>query len=237
MKLRNTIASLCLLAPLTVLPATTLACGGNKAKAMMDTINYQVSSESNVETTQAEIFVSLNASIASGDLASIQGQAKNDLNGLIKGSQWTIEDYRQSKTASGLINVTMMLKDRLTSQQLAELTDKIDSIDGKGKQYKLDHINYQPSLAQMQQAKNTLRLKIVADVSKQLKELNKQTGQKYHIHEINFIAPYTAPQPRANVMMAAYDGAAQQKVAQPMQVSTKLVLTANVELAKDHNTK
>ncbi|MCF6775768.1 hypothetical protein L3V83_04170 [Thiotrichales bacterium 19X7-9] len=233
MKLKKAMASLCVLAPLAVLPATSLACGGNNAKAMMDTINYQVSSESNVETTKAEVFVSLNASIGSGDLASIQGQAKNDLNGLIKGSDWVIQDYRQSKTASGLINVTMMLKDRLTSQQLAELTDKLDSVDGKGKQYKLDHINYQPSLAQMEQAKNTLRLKIIADVSKQLKELNKQTGQKYRVHEINFTAPYSAPQPRANMMMA-YADTAREKVAQPMQVATKLVLTANVEFAKNN---
>lgn len=236
MKLRKIAYSLCLLAPLSLLPLNNSFALDQcvNAKPVLDTINYQISSEVNVETTKAEVFVTLNATINSSDLASIQGQAKNDLNGVVKNSQWMIESYSQDKAASGLINVSMVLKDRLSSMQLAKLTDSLSALNTQGKQYKIDHINYQPSLAQIQEAKNTLRLKMIQDVTDQLSMLNKQTNQAYHIHEINFTAPNYTPQPRANIAMMAYQDQAQSKSVLPMTVATKLVLTADVEFAKNN---
>ncbi|MCF6808129.1 hypothetical protein L3V79_07240 [Thiotrichales bacterium 19S9-12] len=230
MKFTKQLTSLLILVPLTLTPYVGFA-DMNKPKMMLDTINYQISSETNIESSKALVYVSVNASVSSNNLSSIQGQVKQDLNQLTKNSSWVVNDYNQNKSASGLINVSMTLKDRLSSEQLASLTDKLSSLDGNGKQYKITNIDYQPSLEQVEVAKNNLRLSMISDVTNQLKLLNRQTGQKYRIHQINFIPRDVAPQPRSNMMMYAQESRVA-KVSAPLTVSTKVILTAEVELAK-----
>lgn len=226
------VKALLVITPLTILPALSLA-GSNCQKLSLDTINYQISAENTVEATKAEVFVKLNATVNSNDLASIQTKAKENLSQLLSINHWAVEDYSQDKTSSGLINVTMILKNRLTSQQLSELTDKIQSLNGRGLQYEVASINYQPSMAQLEEAKNNLRLDMLKQVSDQLAELNKQTNSTYSIYNINFSQNISQPYPRANMMVSYAVQQKQKTEAQPMKVATKVVLNADVQLAKD----
>lgn len=193
-------------------------------------ITYPLTVQTTIQAQKAKVSVALNATVNPEQLNSIQATAVSTLQTAVN-ADWRIESYNQSKTDSGLIDVTMSLQARLDSQQLADLTSKLKSLNSNGQQYAIDNTSYEPTTAEIQHALAKLRLNLLAEAAQQLKEINKTLNSNYELYKVDFNPNnISGAQVKFGVMMAALGNTADNSVSN-LAVSQDLSLTADVEFA------
>ncbi|NEU34931.1 hypothetical protein GN156_30190, partial [bacterium LRH843] len=86
---------------------------------------------------------------------------------------------------SGLEKLYMQVNARLPQRDLLNLRNKLKTMSHAGLQFKIETIDFQPSLVEVEQARQQLRQQVYQQVSKELKQLNADyPNQRYFLHNV-----------------------------------------------------
>ena len=199
---------------------------------LIDVVRFDVAAKTSIPIDTAKVSVQLSANVSPKALSNVQSEVKGKLENAVESSQWTIDSYQQSKTQSGFIAVDVMLSSRLNAEQIAQLTQALDQISEVGQSFTIANVDYSPSQADIDAARNRLRIEVYQEIQKHADELNKATKQDYQIHEIDFNTETVPNMKTRMVMMADASG---NQAAQEMAVDYQVNMNANVTLAKQSN--
>lgn len=222
-----------ILLTLSFIPAISFAKDHDCSK--LDTLNYTITSEKTIKANDAAVIVELNATIVPDDLSKVQQQTKEALNKITNTKDWDTYSYTQNKTPNDLINVDILFKNRLTSDQINNLTTKLPSLSSNGKKYQISSIDYKPTLEQIENTKNDLRLEMLAEAKEQTKNLNQKFDEKYTIHNITFSSYQSKQIMRNDTVNLMGVARASNYSQQPMDVATEITLNADIKLAKPNS--
>lgn len=134
---------------------------------VLDQIVYQVSAEQWVKTSSAEVIIAINATAKQQGLAAVRQQMMTRLNRIAK-ADWHITSFNRSQDSSGLERITVQAEARLPENQLANLRSAAQAVSQPGANYQVSRINFKPTLAEVEQARasvrNTLYQQIITSI-------------------------------------------------------------------------
>ena len=201
-----------------------------KNQKQLNTISYQTSAESIVKVQKAKVIVTLNITLDPQKVGSLKTNSIDKLENIVPNSEWSVEDYTQNKTSSGLLNVNISFKSRLDAQQVAKLNSLISSLNGSGRNFTVSAVSYTPSLNNIEQTKNQLRIKMYDMINQQVQQLNNQAHTHYQIGKIIFSTNNSAPRPVPYTMSYVAKAKSNNASADTFKVSQKIIMKADVEL-------
>lgn len=192
-------------------------------------ISMQLQEEGWVSSSTAQVTVSIQAATNKDNSSAVVASITKKLKSIVKEPvAWRLVDLSTEKNNAGLFAISAKMSARLDNAQLTELQNAIESLNKAGEQYKVEDIDYQPTLAEIAEENTRLRVSLYKDVLEQERMINTAfSGTKYQMQTLNFDSPYvTAPRP---VMMFAGNATARQASASTSTpFSQQLILTANV---------
>ncbi len=206
-----------------------------KCQLNSSSVSYQTSAESIIKVENAEVLVNLNSTVDPQKASSIKSNTILQLEKIVPNSQWSIENYNQNLTSSGLLNVNVTFKARLNSNQVNQLNAQLDSLNTSGSKYNVSNVSYTPNLENIEATKNNLRIKMLGQINQQINQLNKAEGAHYKLKQVSFDSANNAPVQRnmpyaVNYMAKSADGESQDT----MKVSQKITMTADVEIVESN---
>ena len=204
-----------------------------KGRSGVDKVVYPVTVQQWVSTQTAKVEVSVDATLKESDLSKARGNIRANLDKIGGKADWHITQFRRSQDQSGLERVAVQAEARLPEGQLANLRQQAKAMSKAGSTYRINNIDFTPSMADMQQARADLRAKVYMQANQELVRLNKQyPGQKFHLHRVNFVG-MMRPGMAMKGARAMFVGAAMAASPTPLTVSNRLSLNAMVFLSTD----
>lgn len=156
----------------------------------LNVISYQQQVEKWVTTSSAKVTLSVNVTSSEKKFDVVQQRIMKKLEALSEGKQWNIYQFTLTKDPAGLESLNWQLSIRLPLTIVNNLKQKIDALSEPGEQYKIQNIDFQPSLAEKQKMTEELRQQIYNQVKLEIKRLNSLFSQgQFFVHTINFIYP------------------------------------------------
>ena len=215
---------------MTVVPAVFAADNLPCPQIKLDKINFQVSARQWVSTQTALLNVTVNATLANGDLVKARAELMDRLNKIAK-ADWHLLQFDRSQDSSGLEKLYVHAQARVNQEALTAIYQNAKSVSAPGAQYDIANVEFKPSLEEVQAGYSKVREQLYQLVNDELARMNKAyPSQNYTVSRIVFSAGDNPPvQARANkglnmVMMA-------NAAAPAVAVSNELVLNAFVQAA------
>lgn len=202
---------------------------------VLNQITLTMTSEQWVNTQNADVFVSIDATLDQNQLASAHSDILDKLNQLAK-ADWHIIQFSRTQNSSGLEQLYVVAQARLPETSLSKIRDDAKALTHPGETFTVQNIAFNPSTAELEAVRSQLRSELYNKIQNELVTINKAyANQKYVVHEIDF-SESGAPQPPVPMMkmtmMAGNAVEAAPAAAPPLTVANKLVMTANVTLAE-----
>lgn len=203
-------------------------------------IRFPVSVESWIKTASPLVTVNVIASVNPSQVANFNALVINKLNSMVK-TEWRITQFNRSQDQSGLERIQLTAEARVSDKSLNELTAKAKAVSESGQQYEISHIEYKPTLTEIEQAHANLRQQIYQMAQEEAKRLNQAFPEShYEIVSINFLpidlsAPLTAVRPRTLMSMSA--GNSDQESSNPLAVDQKVTQNATLSFAAKNQLK
>ncbi len=167
--------------------AATAAFAENRP--ILNTINYQQQVEKWVTTDSADVMVSVNVTTKEKKFDALQHQVMKKLEELSDGRQWHIDSFSMSQDQSGLEVLSWEVRSRMPLALVNSLRQKIDSLSQAGQQYKIQNVDFEPSLVEKEKAFAELRQRVYDQVKVELDNLNKSfPNGHYFLHSIDFVS-------------------------------------------------
>jgi hypothetical protein len=207
------------------------ACPHNK-NPNTSSVSYQTSAESTIKVEKAKVLVSLSSTVDPQKASSIKSGTIQQLEKIVPNSQWSIENYNQNMTNSGLLNVSVVFKSRLNSSQVNQLNAQLDSLNTSGSKFNVSSVSYTPNLENIETTKNNLRIKMLGQINNQISQLNKAEGSHYKLNEVSFSSDNTPVQKAMPYAVNYMAKSAANDAQENIKVSQKITMTANVELTE-----
>lgn len=226
-----------LLAAACLVPVLAIAAPAVSAQVapppVTDSVSLSLSMEDWVKTETA--LVTLVVDIAgNGNGGTVRGDTLKAVAGIADKAEWRIIAMAPQSDSAGLERWQAQLQARLPESQLAALNDRAKKASRPGLQVRVGDIAFDPTLAETEATRATLRDKIYAQVNAELKRLNAAfPGRTYRAGDISFseerhMVYATTSAVRAKPMMM--EAAAPMADALP-GVQDKLVVEARVTLS------
>lgn len=219
---------------LTTLFSTTtpLAFADCNSQPPLNEVTFRLSAEEWVQTTSAKLIVEIHATLDKKTLAQMRQQIMSNLNKIAQGN-WHITDFERSQDSSGLEKLYVVAEARINESALTNVNNEADKLSEPGVKYKIQNIDFTPSMADMEKAKMDLRKTIYHDAQTEIATLNSvYPNQKYVLHGIQFGDYVTASGMRAMPMVMMAGGARSPGAADTNNVVSNLVkLSAEVNIA------
>ncbi len=192
-------------------------------------ISLQLQEEGWVTSKAAQVTVGIQVATSKNDISSLMDNITDKLKKLVKPSAvWRLVDLSTQKNSAGLFAVSAQMTARLDNDQLAQLQSQIESLNKAGEQYKIDNIDYQPTLSEIAAENTRLRGLIYQDILEQEKLINTAfSGSAYQLYSLSFDSPYVAT-PKAMMMYTATSGTRQTTTNDAMPFSQQIIVTANI---------
>ena len=199
----------------------------------LDKVSYQVAAEQWATTDTALVTIKVNATVKEQNLANVQQQVLTNLSKLNNNAQWHITQFDRNQNQSGLEQVSIAAQARISESQLGDIRSQLKSVSKPGESYDLANIAYVPSLAEIEKVRADLRQQIYSQAKDELARLSKvYPNQKFVLYRINFMPLAARPTPR--MMTTVRLEKREQSTAEPMTVSNKVTMVANVVLATNN---
>jgi len=212
---------------LSVALISTAYADSDYKRPILNKVAYTISAESWVKSDSAVVTVSVNASLKDGQMATIHQDVLNKLSKIADGD-WHITQFNRNESQSGLEQVGIVAEVRLADSNLADIPANAKKVSEPGETYKVENVEFKPSLAQVEKTRDDLRVKIYKDIAAQQKQLNSVfDDQHYQVNTVNFLPTEIQPGPR--VMMNAMVKSAS---APNFSVSDKIQMQATVVFAQ-----
>ncbi|MES2204303.1 MAG: hypothetical protein V4496_03695 [Pseudomonadota bacterium] len=194
-------------------------------------ISMQLQEEGWVSSTTAQVTVSIQAATNKDNSSEVVASITKKLKSVVNEKDpvaWRLVDLSTEKNSAGLFAISAKMSARLNNAQLTQLQNMIQSLNKAGEQYKVDSIDYQPTLAEIADENTRLRVLLYKDVLGQEQIINSAfADKKYQLQTLSFDSPYTAT-PRPMVMFAGNAATRQASASTSTPFSQQLILTANV---------
>ena len=192
-------------------------------------ISMQLQEEGWVSSSTSQVTVSIQAATNKDNSSAVVAGITQKLKSVVKDPiTWRLVDLSTEKNSAGLFAISAKMSARLNNAQLTELQNAIESLNKAGEQYKVEGIDYQPTLAEIADENTRLRVLLYKDVLGQEQIINSAfSDKKYQLQTLSFDSPYTAT-PRPMVMFAGNGATRQASASASTPFSQQLILTANV---------
>lgn len=199
-------------------------------------ISMQLQEEGWVSSKTAQVTVSIQVATSKNDVSSLVATITNKLKSLVKESiSWRLVNLSTQKNSAGLFAVSAQMMARLDNDQLAQLQNRIDSLNKAGEQYKIESVDYQPTLAEIAAENTRLRTLIYKDVLEQQKIINASLPDtNYQLQSLHFESPYVA-NPKPMLMYASVNMAKQATATNTVPFSQQLIVSANVSFSSPNS--
>ncbi len=208
------------------------AFASSEAPPPLNDVTFRLSAEQWVQTTSAKITVGIHATLNKKTLSQVRDQVMSNLNKIAQG-QWHITDFDRSQDSSGLETLYVEAEARVNESLLSNVNTEAQALSVPGTKYKIQNIDFSPSMMDIEKAKMELRKTIYHEASAEISTLNKlYPEQKYVLHEIRFNevnANNGGMRMMPAVMMAT--GVQAQNNDSMTTVSNLVTLTADVDVA------
>lgn len=195
----------------------------------LNQISLQLNAEQWAATQTANVVVSVDASLDKLGLGEAQQTVLQKLNSIAK-ANWQITRFDRSQDQSGLETVHIEAQTRLATNALAGLRDAAKNVSKPGQTYRIQSIEFTPSLAEIEAVRLALRASIYSRAKSELAELNKMyPDQHYFLHGIDFNPPTVTPTPiplQKNMFAVT-----RVVTAEPLVINANVQMTANVVFA------
>lgn len=197
---------------------------------VLDKVSLQLSERDWVTTNKALLQTSVNMTMKGSDMVLARTEIMKNL-GQIASGKWHITQFNRSQDSSGLERLHVAAEARVDQKALTNVYKQAKAVSKPGAFYKVEGIDFSPSLVERQQMKKSLRTRLYQKVQKELEGLNKiYPEQHYSVNRINFmdndgggpLKSYKTREMNAMAMPAA-----------AVRVSNEMVLTAVVTLASN----
>lgn len=202
----------------------------HRCQSKINTVSYQTSAESAIKVEKAKVMVTLNSTINPQKAEQVKSNATEQLQKIVTDSEWSIENYSQQMTNSGLLDVSVIFKARLDLNQINQLNAQLDSLNTSGQKYTVANISYTPNLKNIESTKNDLRITMLGQINDQVHQLNQAEHTHYKLKKVSF-ETNNAPSPRNTAYGVSYmTKSAANESQKSLKVSQKITMTANVEI-------
>lgn len=172
----------------TVLSFMMFSSWAHGPQATHNLVMYPIDVEQWVTTKTAKTTVNVNATLSKHDSGTIQQKIMADL-AKVAPTKWHITRFNRNVSSSGLETAQALAEARLSDTMLANLNAKVDKISKPGMKYSVRGIEFTPSFAEKQAAKNSLRAQVYKRVKTELTQLNQlYPKQTFMLHQINFLS-------------------------------------------------
>lgn len=198
---------------------------------------YQVSAEHWVKSDDAMVTVGVVAAVKDADIAKVRQGLLAKLK-QINDADWHITRFDRNVDQSGLERINITAKARIKEEKLSKLRGQAKKISQAGETYRINNIDFRPSLAAQQAVKDALRAEIYKKVNAEIGRLNSAyPKQNFTVYRLNFLpmsSYYQRGGNRSNKMMTMAMAQPALESA-PLSVSQKVLMSALVVLASDRN--
>lgn len=207
------------------------AAAGEMSGKALDKVIFQLTEEQWVITETAKVVVSIDASLDEEDLAAARNQIVDNLK-QIASADWHITQFSRSQDSSGLQRLYVIAEARVEEALLREIYSKVDAVSAPGATYRINNIDFTPSLIEIEQVRQSVRQQVYAQINNEIARLAQDfPNQSFQLHKVNFgvdLQPLPGVDKRAGTVMSLAEQAA------PVSVSNKVQIVATVVLAASH---
>lgn len=223
--MRNLTISLFKVISLSLLASMAFA---KSNRAPLDKVIFQVAAEQWVQSKEARVVISVNATLKDNNLAKMRAGLLNKINQIAK-ADWYITRFDRRQDRSGLENVIINAEARIASAKLTGLRAQAKRLSRSGESYRISSIDFSPSLVATEQVREQVRNTLYQKVNAEVKRLNLiYPKQQYTVYRINFLPRSYTRNARTNKSMAMFKAAASSDA---LSVSQKVRLSAIVSIA------
>ncbi len=195
----------------------------------MNKVSFNLSEDAWVATDTAKVIVTIDALLNQKQMQDAYSGIINKLKKLSNKGQWHITDFQRSETKANLEEVTVTAEIRLPVGDLTGLRNTAKKLSSQGETYTIQHFDYHPDLAAIQQTKAKLREKIYQDAREEIERLSSVYPEsEFKLNNINFIM---GPMPVSYMRTMSVKSMGDASAAAP-SLSNRIKMTANVVLAE-----
>lgn len=224
-------------------PALPISENNCKSLAISDfidepTVTLELRAEQWVTTKTALVTVSVDATLDKSNAIVVREEIMKRLSEEVaKDASWNITTFSSSQNESGLEQLHVEATARLDENLLANLRERVKNITKPGLTFKVNNIDFSPSLEELEKTKAELRANLYKEALAEAGHLNAiYPDKKYYVHSItiNFaeIQPFLPKREFVGGgVMAMVPSPLPERNAPMLTVSTKAEMSALVELA------
>lgn len=220
-----------------LLSVASFSYAGNDAPPPLSKVQLQFSDQQWVSTKTAKVVINVSAALESSGLLELQQKVDQDLHSL-NDADWHVTSFSRSQDSSGLERAVLQAEARLPEGDVASLREKVEALSKPGQKFTVLSIDYSPSFAELNDAKDQLRMKLYKRALEEVKVLNKlYAPQEYSLYDFTM---YNRAMPTmrktvnamANVMMDASQSGSTMEVSQQLEASANVVFASHFDLSK-----
>jgi hypothetical protein len=223
---------------LTALVSVTLiSLGAMRAEAQVlprqDEIVLQLSDEEWVETKTATVIVAIDLAVTAGNFGAARAEVERDLRTISAKAKWRLTRFNKLRDEAGYERWRVLAEARLPGAVLSSLGPTISGASRPGRGFRIQGIDYTPTLGERQTALATLRARLYARAGQEIASINKAfPGRGFRIGTIDFTSQAMIGQPMMDSARSARIMATQANQAAPATaVAEKLTVSARVIVA------
>ena len=210
----------------------TIAYAGDDNEMVLDSVTMTLTAKKWVTTESAKVEVGVNATLSNTDLVKARNDILTNLTKIAPG-KWHITQFNRSQDSSGLEKLYVAAQARVSQKLLTNVNVNAKSVSKPGATYRIQNIDFKPSLVEVQKVKEQVRQMLYQQISDELAKLNKQyPAQKYSIHRVSFNLGSAPVVPRA-YKTRQMNMAVMAQEAPAISVSNEVQLTAMVTVASN----
>ena len=162
------------------------------------TITYQTMAQEIINQSTNFVTVAVNATMPESQKFSVQAQALDKLKTIFPNVIWQPISLKQNGSCQyggSVCDFTFLVKARLNNKQMQELTnqgqitqasDKSPTLNDFNMQFSIENANNIPDPNFTAKITQELQNKILANIAKQIKTVNKQLGASYELQKVNY---------------------------------------------------
>jgi hypothetical protein len=197
----------------------------------LNEVTFRLTAEEWVQTSTAKLVVNIHATLDKKTLAQMRTQIMTNLNKIAQGS-WHITDFERSQDNSGLEKLYVVAEARVNESVLTNINAEAQSLSEPGVKYTIQNVDFSPSMADIEKAKQDLRKTIYGKAGEEISTLNSlYPTQKYVLHGVQF-GEFNTQNNAVRIMpMMMASGGSQQGSDVANTVSNLVKLTAEVNVA------
>ncbi|MFM2044639.1 MAG: hypothetical protein RLY86_3215 [Pseudomonadota bacterium] len=201
---------------------------------VLDSISLTLSAEEWVTTATARVTLIVDAAGTGGGAGDLRADIVKAAAAVSPQGDWRMVALDRQPDDAGLERWQAVLEARLPEAQLAGLEEKTRKASRPGQQIRVGGIAFDPTLAEVEAVKSTLRGRIYEQVTAELKRLVAVFPDRtFRVGNISFMDAEMVPAPRYDMPAMAVRGQAMEMGAGPVQpgVQDQLRLTAHITLS------